>query len=627
MHADCDGPRIGATNCVFADMNVIARLLLALPNRAAAGITGIRFSVHYIQTTELEPIMRKYLNIHLPDQSIQTEELQGEAIIRAGRYFIARKLLDMGAATVDPMSAQNPLIFSAGPFAGTNFSNANRLSVGCKSPLTGGIKEANTGGSFGFALGQLEIAGFTLHGAAPDWTVIRITKDGQIAFESADPYLGKGNNEVARLLLEKYGKKISFAICGPVGEYLGLMSGISFADTDGRPSRLAARGGVGAVMGSKRVKAIVVDTHKMPTFHDRQKVMGAVREYGAKLGKEPAIDNFKRLGTAMVADLTNYIGGLPVRNFSAGRMVEEKDGPFKLGGAYIRELNLSRGGRTAHDCMPGCMIECSNVYFDANGKEMVSPLEYETLGLVGSNCGLQDPDQVARLNAVANDLGIDTIELGAMLGVLMEAGQAAFGDADFMMRALDDIRSGNERGRLLAQGAFRVGQHFKVARVPVIKRQGISAYDPRVIEVTGISMMLTAQGADHTVGNLPAFDCKGKSTEELVTVSLGAQVSAATADSLGFCIFGRSVTDTNPQLIVTALNDAHGTALEEPFLKKLGREVLELEWAFNKQAGFTDQDDELPSFFYDEALAPTGNLARHRAAEVNRCLDQLLVAA
>ncbi len=627
MHADCDGPRIGATNCVLIDMNVIARLLSALPGRSAAGIRGIQFSVHYIQTIDWEHAVRKYLNIHLPDQSIRTEELQGEEIIRAGRYFIARKLLDMGAATVDPMSVQNPLIFSAGPFAGTNFSNANRLSVGCKSPLTGGIKEANTGGSFGFALGQLEIAGFTLHGAAPDWTVIRITKDGQIAFESAEPYLGKGNNEVARLLLEKYGKKISFAICGPVGEYLGLMSGISFADTDGRPSRLAARGGVGAVMGTKKVKAIVVDTHKMPSFHDRQKVMGAVREYGAKLGKEPAIDNFKRLGTAMVADLTNYIGGLPVRNFSAGRMVEEKDGPFKLGGAYIRELNLSRGGKTAHDCMPGCMIECSNVYFDDKGQELVSPLEYETLGLVGSNCGLQDPDQVARLNAVANDLGIDTIELGAMLGVLMEAGQAAFGDADFMMRALDDIRAGNERGRLLAQGAFRVGQHFKVARVPVIKRQGISAYDPRVIEVTGISMMLTAQGADHTVGNLPAFDCKGKSTEELVTVSLGAQVSAAAADSLGFRIFGRSVTDTNPQLIVTALNDAHGTQLEEPFLKQLGREVLELEWAFNREAGFTDQDDELPSFFYDEALAPTGNLARHRAAEVNRCLDQLLAAA
>ena len=567
--------------------------------------------------------MRKYLNIHLADRQVKTEEFHGEAVVRAGRYFIAKTLLGMGVAEVDPLSPRNPLIFSAGPFAGTNFSNANRLSVGCKSPLTGGIKEANTGGTFGFALGQLEICGFTLHEAASEWTVLRITKDGQITFEGAQDYMGKGNNEVARMLFEKYGKKISFALCGPVGEYLGLMAGISFADTDGRPSRLAARGGVGAVLGSKKIKAIVVDTHKMPPFHDRQKVMGAVREYGAKLGKEPAIDNFKRLGTAMVADMTNYVGGLPVRNFSAGRMVEEKDGPFKLGGAYIRELNLSRGGKTAHDCMPGCMIECSNVYMDDKGQELVSPLEYETLGLVGSNCGLQDPDDVARLNAVANDLGIDTIELGATLGVLMEAGQGAFGDADFMMAALDDIRSGNARGCLLAQGTARVAAHYQVARVPVIKRQAISAYDPRVIEVTGISMMLTAQGADHTAGNLPAFDCKGRSTEELVAVSLGAQVAAAAADSRGFCIFGRSVTDTNPQLIVTALNDAHGTQLDESFPKTIGREVLELERQFNRLAGFTDSDDELPAFFYAEALAPTGNTARHHAAEVNHCLSQL----
>lgn len=569
--------------------------------------------------------MRKYLQINLPDHSVKTEELHGETIIRAGRYFVAKALLDLGAAGVDPLSAQNPLIFSAGPFAGTNFSNANRLSVGCKSPLTGGIKEANTGGTFGFALGQLEIAGFTLHGAAPEWSVIRITKDGQVTFESADGYMGKGNNEVARMLFDKYGKKISMALCGPVGEYLGLMAGISFTDTNGRPSRLAARGGVGAVMGVKKVKAIVVDTHKMPPFHDRQKVLGAIREYGAKLRQESAIDNFKRLGTAMVADMTNYVGGLPVRNFSAGRLVEEKDGPFKLGGSYIRELNLGRGGQTAHDCMPGCMIECSNVYFDANGQELVSPLEYETLGLIGSNCGLHDPDDVARLNAVANDLGIDTIELGATLGVLMEAGQSSFGDAAFMMAALDDIRSGNQRGRLLAQGAARVGEHYQVKRVPVIKRQALSAYDPRVIEVTGISMMLTAQGADHTAGNLPAFDCKGKTTEELVAVSLGAQVAAAAADSLGLCIFGRSVTDANPQLIVNALNDAHGTELTEAFPKTLGREVLEMEWKFNQLAGFTEQDDELPEFFYQEALPPTNNSARHRAEHVNRSLDQLLL--
>ena len=568
--------------------------------------------------------MRKYLHINLRDRSVETEELRGEAIIRAGRHYIAKTLLERGVATVDPLSPENPLIFSAGPFAGTNFSNANRLSVGCKSPLTGGIKEANSGGTFAFALGQLETAGFTLHGAADDWVVIRITRDGSITFESAEPYLGKGNNEAAALLFERYGKKVSFALCGPVGEYLGLVAGIAFADTDGRPSRLAARGGVGAVMGSKKVKAIVVDMHKMPTFHDRKKLMGAIREYGSRLNKEPAIDTFKRIGTANMADITNQIGGLPVRNFSAGRLVEASQETLKLGGDHIYRRNVSRGGQPSHACMPGCVIECSNVYVDEKGKEIVSPLEYETLGLMGSNCGLKDPDDVARLNAVANDLGVDTIEVGAMLGVLMQAGQGAFGDVGFMMEALEDIRRGNTRGRLLAQGTARVGSHYKVARIPVIKKQGISAYDPRVSEVTGISMMVTAQGADHTTGNLPVFDCKGKSTEELVAASLGIQTACAAADSLGLCIFGRAVTSVSADLIVNALNDAHGTNLDSSFLQTLGLEALRMEWEFNRATGFTEADDELPGFFYEEALPPSGKTARHHSAEVNQSLRGLL---
>jgi aldehyde:ferredoxin oxidoreductase len=568
--------------------------------------------------------MRKYLHINLQDRSVETEALHGEAIVRVGRHFIAKTLLKCGVATADPLSHENPLIFSAGPFAGTNFSNANRISVGCKSPLTGGIKEANSGGTFGFALGQIETAGLTLYGAASDWVVIRITKEGDIRYESAAPYMGLGNNEAAALLFENYGKKVSFALCGPVGEYLGLASGIAFADTDGRPSRLAARGGVGAVMGSKKVKAIVVDMHKMPAFHDRKKLMGAIREYGARLAKEPAIDTFKRVGTAMMGDFTNRIGALPVRNFSSGQLVNASQGPLKLGGDYIRELNMSRGGEPSHACMPGCTIECSNVYVDANGKELVSPLEYETLGLMGSNCGLDHPDDVARVNGVANDLGVDTIEVGATLGVLMEAGQGAFGDAGFMLQALEDMRRGNERGRLLAQGTARVGAHYKVARVPVIKGQGISAYDPRVIEVTGISMMLTAQGADHTAGNVPAYDCKDKTTEELVTVSLESQIVTAAADSLGLCIFGRSVTNVSAELVVTALNDAHGTRFDPSFIQTLGREALLMEWEFNRAAGLTEADDELPAFFYAEALPPSGKTARHRSAAVNRRLRELL---
>ncbi len=561
--------------------------------------------------------MRSYHQIDLASQTVTTEELHGEAIVRAGRYLIAKTLVEQNIATVDPLSDDNPLIFSAGPFAGTNFSNANRVSVGCKSPLTGGIKEANGGGTFGFAMGQLEISGFTLNKACKDWQIIRITKEGEITFEDASEFMGMGNFETAEKLHEKYGKKISIALCGPVGEYQGLTAGIAMSDVDLRPSRLAARGGVGAVMGAKKVKAIVLDLYKMPSMHDRKKVMGAVKEYKKMLDAEPAIKAFQDIGTAMVADYTNHVGGLPVKNFAIGRQTDTDKEIFKLGGDALRALNLERGGETTHACMPGCTIQCSNVFADKDGNEVVSPVEYETIGLLGTNCGLSDPDELAQLNYIANDLGVDTIELGGMIGVLMEAGKGEFGDKQFMESVLEEMRNGSEDGKLYAQGTAVVGEHFNVARVPVIKRQAISAYDPRVIEVTGITMMMTAQGADHTAGNLPQYDCKDKDANELVAASLDMQVNCATVDSLGLCIFGRSVTNTHTDFIINAINDAHGIELPESFFKQLGVETLELENQFNKAAGFTEADDELPAFFYDEALPPSNKAARWHSKEVN----------
>ena len=565
--------------------------------------------------------MRKYLHIRLGDQSVDELELHGEALARSGRYHIAKTLLENGAATVEPLSPDNPLIFSAGPFAGTNFSNANRTSVGCKSPLTGGIKESNAGGTFSLALGQLHLAGLTLYGASAEWVVIHIAKDGGVRFDPAEPYLGKGNVEAAAMLRRQYGKKASLALCGPVGEYQGLLAGIAFSDPDGRPSRLAARGGVGAVMGSKKVKAIVVDQHKMPTLHERKKVMQAVREYGARLREQEGVRNLNALGTAYVADFTNHVGGLPVCNFGAGRLVDTNIEPMRMGGDHLRQQHIERGGKPAHACMPGCIIECSNVYVDTDGSEVVSPLEYETIGLLGSNCGLKDPDELARLNAIANDLGIDSIETGATLAVLMEAGLAEFGDVRFMTSALEDIRKGSVKGQLWAQGTARVGAYYKVERLPVIKKQAISAYDPRVIEVTGITMMLTAQGADHTAGNVPMMDCNDKRVGELVAASLLSQVSTAAADSLGLCIFGRSVTDTSTELVIGAINDAHGTEIEPSFFWELGRETLRLEHEFNKAAGFLAEDDELPQFFHHEPLAPSGKVARFRCHEIHQCVN------
>jgi len=569
--------------------------------------------------------MRTYYDIQLGDRTITKRELAGEDLVKVGRNHIARTLLELGAATVDPLSPANPLIFSAGPFAGSSFSNANRTSVGCKSPLTGGVKEANGGGTFGYGMGQLKIAGFTLHGASADWVVLHFKKDGTLDFDDARPYLGKGNFEANRMLLAKYGKKVATALCGPVGEYQGLIAGIAFTDKDLRPSRLAARGGVGAVLGNKKVKAIVLDLDKIPPFADPKKTNASIKDYSKMLLADGIVTNFYQpLGTMGMADVQNQMGGLPVRNFSAGQLADVKAGEtFKMGGQFIAPLNTGRGGEQTHACMPGCVIQCSNVYVDASGKEIVSPVEYETLGLLGSNCGLTDPDDLAGLNEIANDMGVDTIETGATLGVLMEAGLGRFGDAKFMAACLREMMQGTPQGKIWAQGTARVGEHYKVRRVPVIKKQAISAYDPRVVEATGISMMATAQGADHTAGNLPRLKTREMDLNALLEQSLVAQVNCAATDSLGLCIFGRSVTEPNTEWLANALNGALGTSLTKEFFPALGRETLKLEHEFNRRAGFTEKDDELPAFFYNEPLAPTNHVARFHGQDVHGMYERL----
>lgn len=562
-------------------------------------------------------MIRKYLQINLNNQSFTSEDWEGEDLVKAGRYLIAKELVEKNVASVDPLGAENPLIFSAGPFAGTTLSNANRISVGCKSPLTGGVKEANAGGTFAYAMGRLEICGFTLNGQSPEWTVIHIHKDGSLTFDDATPYLGKKNYELADMLHEKYGKKVSLAICGPVGEYQGLLAGISVSDNDRRPSRLAARGGVGAVMGSKRVKAIVIDLHKMPPLHDRKKTLSAARQYTSWIKEDPAIQTvYSPIGTMAMGDYTNEVGGIPTNNFTLGSQPTDADGNFMMGGSFVRDLNNSRGGQHTHACMPGCAIQCSNVYYDENGKEMTSPIEYETLALLGTNCGLTHPDNLAIMNHNCNELGIDTIETGAMIAVLMDSGLAEFGDVEFMQSVFDEMLAGSEKGKLWAQGTYRVGKHYNNHRIPCVKKQAISAYDPRVIEITGISMMMSAQGADHTAGNVPRYASRDKDLDELVTRSLEAQISCAAVDSIGLCVFGKSVTNPNIAYMADAINSALGTELKPTFFHELGRETLQLERQFNLAAGFSVEDDDLPQFFYDEPLKPTGQTARFHGQDL-----------
>ena len=254
---------------------------------------------------------------------------------------------------------------------------------------------------------------------------------------------------------------------------------------------------------------------------------------------------------------------------------------------------------------------------------MTSPIEYETLALLGTNCGLKNPDNLGRMNHLCNELGIDTIETGATIAVLMDAGLASFGDVEFMKRVFNEMAEGTEDGKIWAQGAARVGQHYNFHRVPVIKGQAISAYDPRVIEVTGVSMMTSAQGADHTTGNVPKIDSRNMNVDEIMKHSLESQISCAAVDSIGICVFGKSVTNPNVDFMANAINATLGTELDPTFFREIGSETLRYEREFNRAAGFTEADDDLPQFFYDEALPPTKNVARFKGKAVHNIYDHL----
>jgi aldehyde:ferredoxin oxidoreductase len=381
-------------------------------------------------------------------------------------------------------------------------------------------------------------------------------------------------------------------------------AGIQNIDRDGVPSRIAARGGLGAVMGSKGLKAIVFDAQggERPPIADKTAFRKAQKAFNRALVNHPQTAIYRDFGTSSLVLMVDRFGALPTRNFSSGQF----DGVETISGEELRQTLLRRGGasETTHACMAGCAIRCSNIFGGEDGKEIVSPLEYETLGLMGSNLGIGDLDAVARLNWQVNDLGLDSIEMGAALGVAAEAGLMSFGDGERALELLEEIRSGTPLGRVLGHGAAMTGRVFGVRRVPVVKGQAISAYDPRSIKGTGVTYATSPQGADHTCGltirsKVDHLDPKGQAD-----LSRAAQINMAGYDTLGACIFAGFGFGAAPETIRDLLNARYGWQVDADILKALGRQTLALEREFNRRAGFTPADDRLPEWIQNEPLPP-----------------------
>jgi aldehyde:ferredoxin oxidoreductase len=516
------------------------------------------------------------------------------------------------------LGAENKLVIAPGLLSGTTAAMSGRISIGCKSPLTGTIKESNAGGQAAQVMARLGYAAIVLEGAPKDDALykILINKDG-VQILAADGLKLLGNYDLVDKLRGEYGDKVAIVSIGPAGERRMCAASIAVTDMEQRPTRHAGRGGVGAVMGAKGVKAIILDDTGMQMRQpkDPDKFKAANQTFVAGLKKHPVTgEGLPAYGTNILTNVLNEAGGYPTRNFSVGRF----DTSAKISGETQAELENRRGGKgsATHGCHKGCVIRCSGTFYDKNGNFLTKQPEYETVWAHGGNCGIDDIEAIARLDRMDDDFGLDTIEMGATIGVAMEAGLAAFGDAEAAIRLVKEVGEGTPLGRILGSGAAVTGKVFGVERVPVVKGQALPAYDPRAVQGIGVTYATSTMGADHTAGYAVATNILGVGgsvdplkPEGQIELSRNLQIATAAVDSTGMCLFIAFAVLDQPetfQALIDLLNAFYGLSLTADDVVALGKAVLKNERDFNHAAGFTAEHDRLPRFFKTEKLAPHG---------------------
>jgi aldehyde:ferredoxin oxidoreductase len=513
-----------------------------------------------------------------------------------------------------PLGEDNKLVIAPGLLSGTAAAISGRVSVGCKSPLTGGIKEANSGGQPSQVLAMLGYGAIVLEGKPKDNTLYKvfISKEGvKVAPDNSLRMLG--NYDLVEKMKKEYGEKISCISIGQAGEMKMSAASIAFTDMEFRPTRHAGRGGVGAVMGAKGVKVIVVSDvgAERRTPKNPEKFREANKKFAEGLKKHPVTgEGLPAYGTNVLTNVINEAGAYPTKNFMWGRF----DTCQKISGETQAQTETSRGGLATHGCHRGCVIQCSGTFVDKDGHYVTKQPEYETVWALGGNCLIDDLDVIAQLDRLCDDIGLDTIEMGATIGVAMEAGLAKFGDGQASINLLKEVGKGTPIGRILGNGAAITGKVLGVERVPVVKGQALPAYDPRGIQGIGVTYATSTQGADHTAGYAVATNIMkvGGYVDPLkpegqVELSRNLQIATAAIDSTGMCLFIAFAVMDQPetfQALIDLLNGFYGLNLTADDVTALGKQILKTERDFNLRAGLTAKQDRLPEFFKKEALSP-----------------------
>ncbi|MBW2028887.1 MAG: aldehyde ferredoxin oxidoreductase [Deltaproteobacteria bacterium] len=543
-----------------------------------------------------------------------TESPLGEYAGLGGRALTSAIVSKEVPPLSHPLGAGNKLVIAPGLLSGTTAAMSGRMSVGAKSPLTGGIKEANSGGQPSQVLARLGYAAIVLEGRPRDDTLYKvfINKDG-INITADNSLKTLGNYDLVEKIKDEYGDKVACISIGPAGEMKMSAASVAFTDMEQRPTRHAGRGGMGAVMGSKNIKVIVLDDSgmKMRSPKDPKAFKEAGKKWVEGLRKHPVTgEGLPAYGTNVLTNVINEAGAYPTNNFLLGRF----EGCSAISGETQAETEKARGGLATHGCHRGCIIKCSGIYVDKDGNYVTKQPEYETVWAHGGNCGINDLDVIAMIDRLDDDFGLDTIEMGATIAVAMEAGLAKFGDGQAAINLVKEVGKGTHLGRILGNGAAVTGRVFGVERVPVVKGQAMPAYDPRAVQGIGVTYATSPMGADHTAGYAVATNILGiggkvdpMKPEGQVDLSRNLQIATAALDSTGMCVFVAFAMLDQPdtfQALIDMINGFYGMSLTETDVNELGKAVLKQERDFNRNAGFTAGHDRLPEFFKSQALPP-----------------------
>jgi aldehyde:ferredoxin oxidoreductase len=553
----------------------------------------------------------KFVKVNMSEKSVHFQEVPKDYVGLGGRGLTSVMINAEVPAKCDPLGPENKLIFAPGLLSGTNLVNTSRLSIGAKSPLTGTIKESNAGGTVAAALGHLGITAIIVEGQAAkgDLSILRIDEKGEASLVPAQAYKGMRTYALAKKLFETYGEKTAILCIGPAGEFQLTAASVQTTDIDGRPCRAAGRGGLGAVMGAKGLKAVVVDQRgkNADAIADSKTFNEAAKAFAQAIKAHPFSGQMlPALGTAGLVAPVNSLGAFPSYNATKGVL----EGWEKISGENMAKIITERGGKTTHMGCAQCVVHCSNEYVDKQGKYMTASLEYETIWSMGGMTGVTDLDTIAKLDYLCDDIGLDTMSTGVAVAVAMDEGKAKFGDSEAAIRMVEEVAKGTQFGKVLGNGPAAVGRHLGHHRVPVVKGQSIAAYDPRGMQGNGVTYATCPMGADHTAGNVIGEYLSGAldplKPDGQVAASRNSQIGMASVDYMGLCLMASVVLKTpeGGQAFLKALNAKLGTNLGPEAIPAFGIRVLQAEREFNRKAGFTSKDDRLPEFFYKEPLPP-----------------------